>query len=262
MDEQQQKELQRQRRLEAERQKLTEEQRQQHDHFCEALKANEAYKTEYAIKAAEIIRTEEGIRQAKALQYLSQRADQQGIIDQRKDFAEADKQKELQAQKAEEAQAERARDAEKQQRQEQEKQARERHEREAKELAAQEAAKREPVPSVMQRFSVLLAESRAQKEAQTHAADIERAGQFADTRPNYARHDVLKNPQEPSTIQANASSAKDAERPTPRGEISDAKAERLARVFNNPSRDKDFDPTHDPTNSRNFAPGRGGRGGR
>jgi hypothetical protein len=159
-------------------------------------------------------------------------------------------------QEASEREAEKARAVELEKQQQLE--AREQKEREAGELEKREAAKREPVPNAMQRFNALLAE----RKAQTNAAAIDRAGQLADNRPSFARHDVLNRPQEPSIAKASSSSEKDAERPTPRGEITDAKAERFARMFNNPSRDKDFDPTHDPGNSRNFASGRGGRGGR
>jgi hypothetical protein len=141
-----------------------------------------------------------------------------------------------------------------------EKQVREQKEREAKELEKQESAKREPIPNTMQRFNAILAESKAQK-AQTNAANIERAGQLADNRPNYARHDVLKNPQEPSIAKGSSLLEKDAQ-PTPRGEISEAKAEKLAKMFDKPSSDKYFDPTHDPSNALNYSNGRGGRGGR
>jgi hypothetical protein len=206
------------RKLKAEVQMLTPEQREHHERWCDDLPGNEPYTTEVAIKAARIIRTERPIYQTSELGSLMNVA---------KWDAKTREQAESRRQTAHSEQN----DIEKQQ-------AREQKEREAKELAAREAAKREPVPSTMQRFNALLEESKAQK-AQTNAADIERARQLADNRPNYARHDVL-----------------------PRGEISEAKAAKLAKMFDKPPSEKYFDSTHDPNNALNYSNGRGGRGGR
>jgi hypothetical protein len=175
MDEQQQAELKWQKQLEAERQKLTEKQRQRYDSFCALLKANETYSPRFAIEGAQAVHAFYGTQKlGSELAYIAQRAEHQGFIEQRAAFAEADKQKELQAQKAEQ----------------------ERAEREAQALAARKAAQREPLPNAMQRFNALLAESKVER---THAANIERAAGFAKGRPNYARLDVLKNGQEPGS---------------------------------------------------------------
>ncbi len=103
MDDLQLNEVERVRQLEAEREKLTEAQRKKLDHFCASLKANETYKTEYALKAAEIIRTEDGVWLAHQIRRLKETADQQGLIDQRK-AADKDKAKALDAQKTDAAQ--------------------------------------------------------------------------------------------------------------------------------------------------------------
>lgn len=218
---------------------MTEEQRQQHDRYCDHLKEKGIYTPKTATEAARIYETEQGVHKGSELGALAARAKIAANEERNRAQADADQQKRYLAAKAEEQKAARAHEIEKQQRQEQEKQAREQKEREAKELAAREAAKREPVPGAMQRFNALLEESKAQREAQTHAANIERAGQLADNRPNYARHDALKNPQEPSVAKGSSPFEKGAESPTPRGEGQDAKAEQLMRVFKNPSRQAD-----------------------
>ena len=92
MDDLRQKELEQQ--LEVERQKLTEEQREKHDRFCALLKANETYSTQFAIEGAQAIYALDGTQKlGHELRHLADRADQQGLIDQRKAFADADKAK-------------------------------------------------------------------------------------------------------------------------------------------------------------------------
>jgi len=152
------------------------------------------------------------------------------------------KQMELEAEKAEKQRAAREHDAEKLRQQEAEKQAAVQKEQEAQKLASREAKRNEPIPGTVQRFKAILAASKAQKESQPHVA-------------SNGRDVVSKYGQEPSANQR-------LEKSESRGEISDAKAERIAKMFNRVSSDKDFDPTHDPNNSRNFSNGRGGRGGR
>lgn len=232
--------------LEAARKRLTEEQRQQHDRYCDHLKEKGIYTPKTAIEAAHIYETEKGVHKGSELGALTARAEITANEERNRTQADADQQKRYLAAKAEEQKAALAQQIEKQQRQEQEKQAREQKEREAKELAAREAAKREPVPGAMQRFNALLEESKAQREAQTHAANIERAGQFADNRPNYARHDALKNPQEPSVAKGSSPLEKGAESQTPRDEGRDAKAEQLMRAFKKPSLQADVAKSRSP----------------
>lgn len=204
--------------LDAERQKLTPDQRQKHEHFCEGLRRNETYTPEDAIKAAKIIRTEDGIRQAAELRYLSQRADQHALERDRRAQRDGHDPTQTQAHEAAprapsrrsaispasggmEAQQQaalgaiRAREAEQARQQQREKQAREQKEREAKEQATRDAAKREPVPKTVQRFDDKIKQAAQQREAQTHAQNIERARTAARTRPNYARHDEMKKQQ-------------------------------------------------------------------
>jgi hypothetical protein len=107
---------------------------------------------------------------------------------------------------------------------------------------------------VIERFNAVLEAKKAQREGQPNA--VEQPAELSNVRPLNERYDLLKSEQEPS-LQVRG------EKSESRGEISDAKAERMARMFNKPSSDKAFDPSHDPENERNFANGRdGGRGGR
>jgi hypothetical protein len=227
--------------LEAERQKLTPDQRQRHNHFCEGLRRNEIYTPEDAIKAAKIIRTEDGIRQGAELRYLSQRADQHAQERTRREQREAERQKELSAQRDDRIKVERDREAEQARQQQLEKEAREKKEREAKEQAARDAAKREPVPQSAQRFDAKI----KQAEAKTHARNIDRAAGLARTRPDYARHDELKKPQQrddrPATPQSeferdNATAEKRSEREASK-EKQEARDERIARALKDYARD-------------------------
>jgi hypothetical protein len=159
--------------------------------------------------------------------------------------------------KADKEQTEQARAAETLKRQEQEKQV------EAHRATAQEAARQEPIPGSMQRFAAMFAERDAQREAEALAqkgrinnADLDRANEFAQGRPNHARHNDLK---QENTRTDGRGSGKAEERETPKGEMTDARAARFAKMFEKPSSDRVFDPTHDPSNQRNFANGRGGR---
>lgn len=245
--------------LKSERQKLTPDQRQKHTHFCERLRACQIYTPEDAIKAAKIIRTEDGIRQGAELRYLAQRADQNALERTRREQREAERQKELSAQRDDRIKAERAREAEQARQQQLEKEAREKKERETKELAAREAAKREPVPKAVERFDNKI----KQAEAQTHARNIDRAAGLAETRPDYARHDALKKPQQrddkPATPQseferANATAEKRSEREASKEtkEAQEARDARIARAL------KDY--TRDPAQQRSQGLGLGGGG--
>ena len=248
MDEQQQQdEL--KRRLEAERQKLTDEQRKQHDLFCQDLKERKVYTVPEAINAARIIRTEDGIRQAAGLREIKERSERDALERRARAQAENERHKKYLAQKDEQRKVareqgiekQRQRDADNLKKQEQEKQTREQKDRETKERATREAARNEPVPNAMQQFNALLAQSKAQREGQTSTST-----------------------QEQGSKKDNPLLDKGSDKLAARGEISDARADRaekFARMFN-PSRDKDFDPTHDPSNLHNYSNGRGGRGGR
>lgn len=240
MDEQQ-RELLRQ-RLEAERQKLTDEQRQDHDRFCARLKQEKTYADEHAVKAAHIIRTEDVRRQASELQNLERQADRAARERRERARVEAERHNEYLADRAEQR---RAADTERSKQRE----TREQAARDAQNVAAQEARRNEPIPGTMQRFNAILLE----RKAQTNAAGIERATELSQTRPSYARYDVMKS------AQAQASD-KWPGRSESRGEISDAKAERLARMFDKPAPGTGFDPTDDHTNKR--GPRGGGRGSR
>jgi hypothetical protein len=249
--------------LEAERQKLTEEQRKRHDDFCASLKENQIYSTKIALEAVASVR-DYGVHRAGALRSLAEKAERDAGEESLRQ--KAARQTELQAEKAKEqkdAQEKAEREERERQTREaenQKKQAQEKRDREEKTLAAQ----REPVPGTMQRFNAILTASRtarAEKEATVHAVAMDRAAQAAENRPNYARYNELKTTQEPSRMTDNPLMHKGSEKGALQGEVSDAKAEKFQRMFDSkPSRDKDFDATHDPGNSRNFSNGRGGRG--
>jgi hypothetical protein len=197
--------------LDAERQKLTPDQRQKLDQFCEGLHANDTYSHEYAIKGAQAIHALDGTyKLAPELRYLAARADSAALEQLRREQRLADQSKPLFEQKGEERSGSRSSESagmEPQQRAaletirareaQIEKKANEEKERAAKE----EAARREPIPGAIQRFDGKIIEAAKEREAKTHAQNIERAAGLAKTRPNHARFDELKKQQSlgPST---------------------------------------------------------------
>ena len=152
---------------------------------------------------------------------------------------------ELLAQQTLKEQAER--DAEKSRQEQAEKQAREAQERDAQKLAARS----EPIPGSVQRFDAAITE----KKAQRNAADFDRLAEQSRNRPNYARHEELKRAQESSAANSGKALDKDAEQSAPRGEISEAKAERLAKL------DNMYKSANERANSIQTGRDTGGRGG-
>jgi colicin import membrane protein len=245
--------------LEAARAKLNQEQLARLERYAASLREQDIYAPRHETAIAEILRIDDYQRKqgveidkviSRAAQETPDQARQEQVVARAQELKDAGDKREQQAEREHQAQ------------QKLEAEARDRKEREAKELAAHEAAKREPIPGTMQRFNAILAESRAQREAQTHGAAIDHAAQAAEHRPNYARYNDMKQTVEPSRSADQQVVVKYTDKSETRGEISEAKAERLAKMFDRPSTEKDFDATHDPNNSRNFAGGRGGRGER
>jgi hypothetical protein len=219
--------------LEAERQKLTEVQREEHDRYSARLEKEGIYRLDIALKATRVIRTEEGPHKDAELRSLTEQAQRKVQEERQAAKAEAERRKEYLAEKAERDKQAREKDLEKQRQREQK-------ERDEKQRAAKDAARAEPVPGVMQKFNALLAQKKAERDAQAKGQGQEQGGNKSSP--------LLDKGQDKSPG---------------RGEVSDSRAEKFARMFDkSPSRDKGFDATHDPNNSHNFAPGRGGRGGR
>jgi hypothetical protein len=123
-----------------------------------------------------------------------------------------------------------------------------------KEAEARKAAlKAEPIPGAVQRFNEVIA---ARKAAQNDPAQTKDRSIYGDVRPYSAlpSNTQLKSESDRGNqVRRETSDAKQ--------EISEGKAERLARAFNRVSSDKAFDPSHDPENAMNFSNTRG-RGGR
>lgn len=128
------------------------------------------------------------------------------------------------------AQEQEKRESEKLRQQEGEKEQHAQQEREAQQVAALDAARQEPAAGPAERFSATLAQSEANRRQQTHAASMERLANTASRRPNYTRFEDMKREQASNEVGNSLSSYKSAEPSSPRGEISDAKAERLSKL--------------------------------
>ena len=224
------------RTLQAERQKLTEEQRLQHDLFCRSLTEAGTFTDDHAVAGARVIRTEHGVHQNSELRAIEQHADADARDRAERERLATERQNKHLERKAEERRIEQERAAEQLNL--------EKLELAEKGREAKSAAARlEPTPNATQRLNLALAEAKSQR-AKANEASVERAADLSRSRPDYARYDSLKPDSSPRAG----------------GEVTDAKAERLRRMFEMPNPDTGFDASDQRPNAR--GPRGGGRGSR
>ncbi len=226
MDDEQREKVQ-QEELARARAKLTQEQRERLEWICEnRLREGNAYapKHEIAIAGA-LYESRHPRHQAADIDAVITHAYNEARLREAKEANEANLRayKEAELERTRQLEQTARREAEQLRQQEIEKQTREQREREAQKAAVREIARNEPIPGSVRRFETAITE----KKAERNAADFERLEKGIGDRPNFARHDELKHVHE-----SVAPADKGSEHSTPRGEISDAKAERLAKLDN------------------------------